>query len=146
MIALMDIYVLKPHEMVDEERLKTLMSEIRRDGMLKKPVIADIRTGVVLDGHHRIEALKRMGYRLVPVALVDYLDNSIIVESWNGKRPPSKEEVVRNALAGKLFPPKTTRHVVLKNGRKVHVSETVGPVDVPLERLLGRLAVPVDTL
>lgn len=137
MITLLNINELKPHELINKKHLEQLIEEIRRDGVLKKPIVVDFRTKVILDGHHRVEALKRLGYDLVPAALVDYLDESIILDTWrkcNGKMP-SKVDVIRRALKGELLPPKTTKHVVIVDGKARHISEVIGEVDIPLYRL-----------
>ena len=136
--ALVNINELRPHEEIDEKHLEELLEEIVRDGILKKPVVADRETLVVIDGHHRVEALKRIGASKIPVVLVDYGDPKIVVKSWNGSPPPSKDEVVERALKGRLFPPKTTRHVVVEEGGEKHVSELVGEENVPLTSLGAR--------
>jgi len=133
--SLVNINVLKPHEEVDEEHLRELQSQIASDGVLKKPVIVDAETMTILDGHHRVEALRRLGAEKVPAVLVQYRSPRILVRSWNGGTPPSKDEVVARASRGELFPPKTTRHVY-RNGRgEVHLSELAGEVNLPLDRL-----------
>ena len=73
---------LKPHEEVLEDELLSLSRSIRQDKVLRHPLLADARTGVVLDGNHRLVALRRMNCRLAPVALVDYNNPGIRVERW----------------------------------------------------------------
>lgn len=99
------------HEQVVQDRVDELAASLERDGVVRLAVVADARTLVVLDGHHRLTALRRLGCRRVPVLLVDYRNPDIRVGTWReGEAPPSKEEVVAQARAGKLYPPKTTRH------------------------------------
>ncbi len=138
MITLLNINDLKPHERINEKHLEELIEEIRKDGVLKKPIVVDFKTKVILDGHHRVEALKRLGCNLIPAALVDYFNESIVLDTWkdlNGKKP-SKKDVIRNALQGLLFPPKTTKHMVMVDGKILHISEIVGEVNFPLYKLL----------
>lgn len=139
-ISLMDISRLKPHEKYIDDRVEHLIKEIKEDGVLKKPVVAENMYNVVLDGHHRVEAFKRMGFTTIPVAIVDYRDPRIVVKSWNNGRIYNKEEVLRQALAGKLLPPRTTRHVILLNDREFHISEILPELNIPLEGLEGRLS------
>ena len=73
---------LKPHEEVVPEELSLLTDSIKRDKVLRHPILADLQTGVVLDGMHRLLALRKIGSRLAPVALVDYQDDRIGVERW----------------------------------------------------------------
>jgi len=111
-VCLIPLDSIRPHEMAREERLSELEREIREDGRLRVPVLVDGGSGALLDGHHRVEALRRMGARLAPAALVDYRSPGISVEPRRVDRPVSKELVVRTAREGGLMPPKTTRHVL----------------------------------
>jgi len=104
---------LRAHEQVIPGRVEELVYEIRRDGVLRVPILADARTLTILDGHHRTEALRRLGARWVPAVLVDYLDGPVTVESWKPGIKVSKREVLARAVQGRLYPPRTTRHRVL---------------------------------
>jgi len=90
-----------------------LVDEIRKEGVLHEPVLVDIDTLTILDGHHRVSALRRLGARWVPAVLVDYMGELVRVESWRPGISVSKEEVIARARRGLLYPPKTTRHRVL---------------------------------
>jgi len=81
-IALVDIESVYHHEEVIPSLLEELTREIERDGFLKHPVILDGETFVVLDGTHRIEALKSLRCRLVPACLVDYSHPGITLGCW----------------------------------------------------------------
>jgi hypothetical protein len=67
---------------------------------------------VILDGHHRYEALKSLGCTRIPVFLVDYDDPTITLTTWPNATVASvtKAEVVDRGTRGELYPPKTTRH------------------------------------
>lgn len=102
---------LRAHEEVVAPRVEELARLLEREGRVRLAIVADAETLVVLDGHHRLAALKKLGCRRVPVLLVDYHRPDIRVGTWReGDRAPTKEEVVRQARSGKLYPPKTTRH------------------------------------
>ena len=107
---LMSMAVLKPHEMIDDARLLAILDEIREYGIV--PIVVDVVTGTILDGHHRYRAMELLGYDTIPVFPVDYLDESIRVASWRDDRSITKEQVVRCAQCGELLPPKTTRHTI----------------------------------
>ena len=77
-IAYSDLDSLKPHEESIEERIRYVESSISGSGVLRKPLIADERTGVLIDGTHRYNALKRIGVPAAPVIYVDYLSESEI--------------------------------------------------------------------
>jgi hypothetical protein len=112
--ALLPTDALQPHEEVEPHRVEELVADIREEGVFLQPVVADEETRTVLDGHHRLEAARRLDLRLTPVHLVDYEAGEIGLETWRQDRhPPAKDEVVARARKGDLFPPKTTKHLNL---------------------------------
>lgn len=119
---------LKAHEQYVEARVVELLERFRRTGCVDYAVVVDRATGTVIDGHHRLEALRRLGAARVPVHLVDYQDPAIGVRCWReGEPAPTKEEVIRRAAEGRLYPPKTTRHDFVR---------VLDPVDAPLASLV----------
>lgn len=119
---------LRAHEHYVEARVMELVERFRRTGVIDYAIVADAETGTVIDGHHRLEALRRLDAERAPVVLVDYMDPAIGIRAWREQEaPPTKGEVVRRALEGRLYPPKTTRHDFV---RVLH------PADVPLARLM----------
>lgn len=125
--ALVPIAELHGHEQIDEDKVVDLVEEIRRAGVLIEPIWVSRDTLVILNGHHRVEALRRMGAERVPAWLLDYESDTVGIEPWRPGPPIPKAEVVRRAQAGHLFPPKTTRH-------SVHVE--LPPHTTPLVELL----------
>ncbi len=125
-LATVPIDKLKPHEKIDGRHLECLMDIIVRDGVLIKPLLVDVKTMIILDGHHRYEILKRLGKKYVPVLLVDYDSDIVDVNSWRKDWRVSKDLVRKAGLSGKLLPPKTSRHVL-----KIKLPN----VNVPLEKL-----------
>ena len=117
-IALVPIDELKPHEKGSPIYLEMLRREIREDRMLKFPIIADEKTGVILDGMHRWLALKSLGYALMPVILVDAFQNPRIrvgrrrihryINDSDEEIPI--EEVISAGVSGRLMKPRSTRH------------------------------------
>ncbi len=102
---------LKPHEEFVEDKVPGLVAKLETDGAVTAPIVVDKRTLVILDGHHRFEALKRIGLRYVPVVAVDYFDPAIRVSTWrDGEAVPTKDDVLKRALEGRLYPPKSTKH------------------------------------
>jgi len=79
------------HEETIPNALEQLKREILSDNILKHPMIVDSKTFVVLDGMHRVAALRSLGYHLAPVCLVDYLNPAIGLFSWyrelEGEKP-----------------------------------------------------------
>ena len=107
---LVPIEKLHGHEEIDEENVAELMEELRRTGVFADPIWVALHSLVILNGHHRVEAARRIGARRVPAWLVDYESDLVSLEPWQPGLPITKAEVVRRGLAGQLFPPKTTRH------------------------------------
>lgn len=108
-----DATALRPHEQVVGEWSYAVVH----------PLAVDYKTAVVLDGHHRLRFLRRVGLP-APVLLFDYDVLEVNVD---------KGEVVRRAYTGDLFPPKTTWHTY--KGR--HVSQ-IPTVSVEVEELRRR--------
>ena len=126
-VGLVPLRALRPHEMVDPRNVSHILASIRSERVLHDPVYVDAFTGVILDGHHRVTALSRLGARFVPAVLVNYLSPLIRVGSWRAEATLSKFEVLSRGLTGRLFPPKTSRHVF---------PERITGLDVSLSDLL----------
>ena len=113
LLALAGLSNVLPHERTVPENLLAVIRSLRATGEYTgPPILVERRHMVILDGHHRAEALRMLGARAVPALLVDYSDPGIILGSWRGARV-SRREVLARALRGELFPPKTTRHIIL---------------------------------
>ncbi len=121
--ALLEAKDLKPHEALIPELLEETRRAIEKDGFVKIPILVEDRHHIILDGHHRHQALLDMGCRRVPVFLVDYFQDDIEVTTWPGAIVDriSKEEVVARVLEGGVFPPKTTRHIVHSRLEEIRV-------------------------
>lgn len=81
-ITVLDIDALRLHEEVLSGLLKKVIRSIRQDGYVRDPIIVDKGSFVVLDGTHRVAALKKMGCKWIPVCLVDYGNPAITVGRW----------------------------------------------------------------
>jgi hypothetical protein len=81
-IKLEEVAKLRIHEEIIPESLQKLTEEITANGYFKHPVIVDSKTLVILDGMHRFAAAKNLGYRFIPVCLVDYENPIILIGCW----------------------------------------------------------------
>jgi len=81
-IALVEIDELLFHEETISGSLDALEEEIEGSGILKSPVIVGSASLLVLDGIHRVEALRNLSCRFMCVCLVDYLSPGIRVDRW----------------------------------------------------------------
>ena len=73
---------LNPHEETVAEDLAKLVNALQENPVLRHPIIADRRTGIILDGTHRLAAIKQLKCNFIPSALVEYDDPKIIIERW----------------------------------------------------------------
>lgn len=132
-IELADLHNLKPHELVDDDRLVEIRESIVKNGMLY-PIVAERETSIILDGHHRFNIFKRFGIRVIPVFYVDYSDDRVVLDSWNGMEI-TKGEVIGAVNSGRLFSNKTTKHMFLLDGRPVHISSIVPRIGLNVFKL-----------
>lgn len=134
-ITIIDLKKLKGHEEINSENLNILKNKIKSDGILKMPIVIDKKTYVVLDGHHRLEALKELGYKRIPVKLVDYNSPDIVVSAWRVGESVTKNAVINAGLSGRKMLPKTSRHMINLNGKLEHISVIENEVNMFLEKL-----------
>lgn len=61
--------LLREHEQIIKNHLKKLKNQINKDGFIDSPLIVDKNTMIILDGHHRFNVLKILGFSSSPVFL-----------------------------------------------------------------------------
>ncbi|MGC2034570.1 MAG: ParB N-terminal domain-containing protein [Thermoplasmata archaeon] len=105
---------LRSHEEVDPVTVRRIARSIERSGEVVDPIWVAAGSDVILNGHHRFEALKSLGARWVPVWVLDYGSDEVALGRWRAGPPISKEEVLERGRTGELFPRKTTRHRIQK--------------------------------
>ncbi len=123
-ITFLDPEEVLPHERVETTRVGSLIQDILATGALLKPVIVDAETMLLVDGHHRLAALKALGARAVPAVMIDYLvdvEKVIIRRPEALGLPKGREQVFEGYdLMGlkrmifslpDLLPPRTTYHI-----------------------------------
>jgi ParB-like chromosome segregation protein Spo0J len=79
---LIELERLTAHEEVNLQHLKELKKEIELDRILKFAIAVDEATNIILDGHHRFNALRELGCKRIPAIFVDYNAPQIKVKSW----------------------------------------------------------------
>ncbi len=126
--ALLPLADLRAHERVDARKVRALARELERTGVFEDPIWVARDTGVILNGHHRVAALRRLGAERIPAWVVDYDADIVRLGRWTPGPAISKEEVVRRGRAGEPFPPRTTRHTF---------AVELPPRPTPLAELLG---------
>ena len=111
-VILIEIESLRGHEQVIPENLRKRTNKIIDKGFYK-PIIIDRESLVILDGHHKWTAAGILGLDMVPVVMVDYLDDvTVEVGVWPdcGRDSISKNDVLRMGKSEDVYPPKTSRH------------------------------------
>jgi len=103
-----DVDRLQPHEQVLPHHVDELTEQIR-DARIRAPILADQDHGVILDGHHRYAAARRLGIDRVPVLSVPYFSPIVTVTGYND-RTVSKDTVITAGLTGAVLAPKSTQH------------------------------------
>ena len=134
-ICFIECEALKEHEEIRPDYLEELKNEIMSDGILKMPIAVDKKTYIILDGHHRLHALKKIGCKKIPAILFDYQSPEIEVIPWREDENITKEMIIQTALAGKRMPPKTSKHMILIKGELKHISVLEKDINIPLEKL-----------
>ncbi|MCI4323712.1 MAG: ParB N-terminal domain-containing protein [Thermoplasmata archaeon] len=109
---LVPIHALHIHEEIDPSTVREVTVSIRTEGVVREPILVAEGSLVVLNGHHRVAALRELGVARVPAWVVPYEDPRIRLERWSPGPELTKAEVVQRAQANDPFPPKTTRHRV----------------------------------
>ena len=104
-----------PHEETITDLSSRLSDQIRADGFQRDPIIVDRKNHVVLDGMHRLRALRELGARHILCHLVDYSSPEIRLERW----ARSLKGVKRESLAEILKDSRIDRRVSLKEAIKL---------------------------
>jgi len=117
---------LHEHEGAIEERVQELFDSMSKSGVQKDPITISKGTNIILDGHHRYNALKRLGCTKILVFEVDYYSDYVKLTSWRKGMKITKDEVIDRGLSGNKFKPKTSRHIMENKPKNINY---------PLERL-----------
>ena len=107
-VEMVAVEKLRHIEDFDPERVACLKEKLLRDGVWNVPIIVEKNSGLVLDGQHRMEAAKALGYRRLPAICVGYDE----VKVWSLRREIrlSQSAVLRKTKSGEIYPYKTVKH------------------------------------
>ncbi|AEB28561.1 ParB N-terminal domain-containing protein [Francisella hispaniensis] len=104
-----------PSEKISEESANSLYEEIFKSKVWKHPVLVDLNTNIILDGHHRFSVAKKLQLKYIPCILVDFNSSIVSVTSWRTREKLCKKMILDKALTGDLFDYKTTKNILHTN-------------------------------
>src|SRR3989454_10894722 len=78
----LEIGRLHGHERIRPALLQELTDQIRKDGYLRRPILVADVDFVILDGHHRVEAVRALGARRIPPDLGGYFSDVVQPGTW----------------------------------------------------------------
>lgn len=113
-----------PHEETIADLSSSLARQIRADGFQRDPIIVDRENHVVLDGMHRLKALKELGAHHILCHLVDYSSPEIRLERWARSLKGVKKESIVEILEDSRIDRRVslTEAIELVDGRSTPVA------------------------
>ena len=112
-----DVNLLYPHERIIDKNKNILKEKfINSHGIFFiSSIIICNESGLIIDGHHRYNALKELGLSKIPVTKINYKSKKI---KTSEKNDICKNLIIKKALSKDLFKPKSTRHLILCERQK----------------------------
>jgi len=129
-IKLISTNEIRQHEGIDLQHMDELAKKMTKDKCYTHPIIIDRATKMILDGHHRFNAIKKLGGKKIPCLVVNYFNQDITVQTY-GKGKIDKKTIIAMTLGDKLFPPKTTKHYL----KKIPLEDLDLKINIPLSNL-----------
>lgn len=105
---MVEVDKLLPIEKFIKNRIPTVKNKILRDGYWTKPVVIDKKHHLIMDGHHRFEVAKRLGFKKIPAISYDY--SKVQIWSLRESELVTHELVRHRALVNDIYPNKTVKH------------------------------------
>jgi len=95
-VDVIEVSSIFPHEQTIASNVKRLKEAMLNIGQLVDPIITDRKSGVVLDGNHRLKVLQTIECPLAVCQQVNYADPSITVGTWLPVTEHPLDSIIKN--------------------------------------------------
>lgn len=122
-VLLRSVETIRSTEAIDVESCLALRDNIVDSGRWTHPIVVDKGSGLIMDGNHRYQVAKILGFRLIPCVEMNYFDEGVEVRHWNSGAPFPIQRILELVDSREVFPYKSTRHSF-----PVDIPETAIPI------------------
>ena len=123
LINLADLIETEEHDVGESSRLA---KKILLEKFWTVPIVIEINTNAIMDGHHRYNAAKTIGLSRIPCIKKDYASNEVTLLSWKQGIKLTAKDVFKKIKNKNKFPIKTTRHIF---------SPPINEINIPIDLL-----------
>ncbi len=109
-MKLVRIELLNPIEDFSQKRVNNMKEKMVNSCIWQSPICIEKNYYLILDGHHRYNVAKILGFKYIPCESFDYKDKDVLVWSLRDEYLVTKKLVKNRSLNGDIYPYKTAKH------------------------------------